>query len=188
MKLFVLACGVTTALGFWTTGHESAKDHASPSFASPAPVLAFTATVDPAAAGLTDVTVEEFRALYEIGAQGITTRRVNTPFAAPRSVAAVAIECGSAEGGVAVFNDTQCGADIQTAMAAAMFGVELKIAVTHPNNCQECPIPGACLPEISTLDTGWSFGLPFMRGGQWCITAKYDGPYLFVCSPCFNDE
>lgn len=181
MKLIVV-CSVATALGLSSVGHECAGDRGTSAVPS-ANVAAATAAND---AGAGAVTPEELRALWEVGTLGITTRRLDTSRPELHAMEAKPIECGSAEGGVATASDVQCGSSIERAMAAAMFGVEFKIALAHPNDCQECPVPGGCEPSISTLDANWSFGLPFQQGGQWCIKATYDGAYLYACSACFD--
>jgi len=182
MKL-LLGSAVTTVLGLWMLGTPPQETPRvdEPGIGAPTAAAADTPSWE-------GVTAEDLRALYEMGTPGITTHRVNPSRPEGAAAALAEIECGSAEGGVTgPVSSVQCAGGIVEAMAAATSAVEFLIAVAHPNDCQKCPFPGGCEPSISTLDSGWSFGMPYQNAaGNWCIKATFKGAYLYVCSSCFD--
>lgn len=96
------------------------------------------------------------------------------------------IECGTASGAVTAGSTAVgCGATVEAAIFNAKFNVETNLWANFPADCQECPNPGMCSSYVNTLDWGWSFGLPFKVGAQWCVKGTYTGAYLFVCEDCF---
>jgi len=193
MKL-ALSFALLTSLGF--VGLLSAAND-SARVQQPQPVVAPTAA-DAQTALVMDReakerAVIELQALVYSKAPGISSRSMAGVAKNPAATLADdggggggVIECGSASGAVTAGSTAMgCGATVEAAIFNAKFDVETNLWADFPGDCQECPNPGRCLSYVSTLDSGWSFTLPFKNGNQWCVKGTYTGAYLFVCEDCF---
>jgi hypothetical protein len=193
MKLF--ACyAVLASLGLWTVQSAASQGAVStpalssakePAAAETSPSILERSTQESAIASL--------QTLVVLGGEGYSTQSMAHVVKDPAALSfddgdgggGGAIECGSAMGGVTGGAAAQgCGATVEAAIFNAKFNVETNLWADFGGDCQECPIPGACTSYVSTLDSGWSFGLPFKNGNQWCVVGTYTGAYLFVCEDC----
>jgi hypothetical protein len=195
MKVF--ACyAVLASLGLWTvqsTASQGAvRGPALSSAQEPAAVETTRSTLD-LERSTREMAVASLQSLVAAGGGGYSTQSMEHVVKDPAAFRfddgdgdqGGPIECGSARGGVTAGSAAQgCGATVEAAIFNAKFSVETNLWADFPGDCQECPIPGACFSYVSTLDWGWSFGLPFKNGNQWCVVGTYTGAYLFVCEDC----